>query len=80
MYLKVDSLIEINNIITESNNTTLRKVDVKPYGFDKMYMNKELIEGKLYQVIDQFNEREIISNKVLLNTLKQNTSILRWKW
>ena len=40
MYLTVDSLVEINNIITCSNNITLRKVDVKPYRFDKMYMDK----------------------------------------
>ena len=52
MYLTVDSLIEINNIITGSNNITSRKVNVKPYGFDKMYMYKELIEDKLYQIID----------------------------
>ena len=41
MYLTVDSLIKTNNIITGSNNITLRKVNVKPYGFDKMYMDKE---------------------------------------
>ena len=44
LYLTVDSLIEINNIITSSNNFTLRKVNVKPCGFDKIYMDKELIE------------------------------------
>ena len=43
MYLRVDSLIKIDNIITGSNNVTQRKVNVKPYGFDKMYMDKELI-------------------------------------
>ena len=63
MYLTVDSLIKINNIITHSNNITLRKVNVKPYGFDKMFMDKELIEGKLYQIIDQFNERKITATK-----------------
>ena len=47
MYLRIDSLIEINKIITGSNNI-LRKVNVKPYGFDKMYRDKELIEVKLY--------------------------------
>ena len=41
MYLTVYSLIEINNIITGSNNITFRKVNVKPYGFDKMYVYKE---------------------------------------
>ena len=31
MYLTVDSLIKIYNIITVSNNITPRKVNVKPY-------------------------------------------------
>ena len=72
MYLTVDSLIEISNIITSSNNITLRKVCVKPYGFDKIHMDKELIEDKLYQIIDQFNERKITSTKfysILLNKI-----------
>ena len=30
IYLTVDSLVEINNIITASSNITLRKVNVKP--------------------------------------------------
>ena len=70
MYLKVNSLIKVNNVIMGSNNITLRKVNIKPYGFDKMFMDKELIENKLYQIIDQFNERKITSTKfysILLN-------------
>ena len=63
---------EINNIITDSNNITLRRVNVKPYGLDEMYVNKKLIEDKFYQIIDQFNERKI--------HIKQNTPILWWKW
>ena len=63
MYLIVDCLIEINNIMTGSNNITLRKVNVKPYRFDKVYMDKELIEDKLYQIMDQFNERKNTSSK-----------------
>ena len=47
MYLTVDSLTEINDIITGSSIITLRKVNVKPYEFDKMYMHKELLEDKL---------------------------------
>ena len=54
-------MIEKKHIITGSNNIPLRKVKVEPYGFDKMYMDKELIEDKLYQLIDQFNERSITS-------------------
>ena len=46
MYLTVETLTETNNIITGSNNVTLRKFNVKLYGFDKIYMdirvNKEL--------------------------------------
>ena len=59
MYLTVDSLIDINKIITGSNNFFTREVNVKPYGYDKMYMDKYLIEDKLYESIDQFNERKI---------------------
>ena len=41
--LTVGSLIETNNIITHANKITLRKVNVKQYRFDKMYIDKELI-------------------------------------
>ena len=64
IYLTVDSLIEINNTITGPNNITLRKVNVKPYGFDKMYMDKELIQDKLYEIIDQFSKRKITSTRI----------------
>ena len=37
MYLTFGSVVDINNIITGSNNITLRKVNVKPYGYDKDY-------------------------------------------
>ena len=47
-------MIEIDNIITGSNNIPLTKVNVKPNGFNKMYMDKELMEDKLYQ-IDQLH-------------------------
>ena len=63
MYLTVDSFIEINSLITGSKNITLRKINVKPYGFDKMYMDKELMEDTLYQIINQFNEIKFTSTK-----------------
>ena len=56
MYLTVK---DINNIVIGSNNITLRKVNVMASGHDKMYMDKDLIEDKLYQLVDQFNERKI---------------------
>ena len=44
MYLTVDSLIDINNIKTDSINIRLRKVNVKSNGYDKIYVNKILSE------------------------------------
>ena len=63
-----NSLKEVNDITTSSNNFTLKKVNVKTYGSEKMYMDKELIEDQLYQIIDQFSGRKM--------TPKQITSIL----
>ena len=74
MYETVDSLIEKNNVTTGSYNVALIKVNVKWYGFDKIYMDKELIEHNLYQITDQFNERRIKSrkfNSILLNKIHQ---------
>ena len=72
MYLTIDSLIEINNIIKGSINITLRKVNVQPYGCDKMHMDRELIEDNLDQIIDQSNARKITHTKfysILLNKI-----------
>ena len=71
MSFTVDSLIEINNIIIDSNNITLKKVDVKPYEFDKIYMDKDLIENKLYQRLDQFHEMKITPVKFHSITLSK---------
>ena len=61
MRLTVDSLIEINNIIISENNITLRK-----NRFYKIYIDKELIEDKLYQIIDTSVKElySIHSNKI----------------
>ena len=56
MYLAVDSLIDIDNIVTGSNNITQINDNVKPQECDKIYMDKDLLQDKLYQLIDQFNE------------------------
>ena len=72
IYVRADSLIEINNIIADSNNITLRKVNVKPYELDKMYIDKDLTEDKVYQTIHQCKEREITSTTfylILLNKI-----------
>ena len=49
-YLTVNYLIEVKNIIVGSNNITFRKVNVKPYGFEKIYIEKDLIEDKFYRI------------------------------
>ena len=44
----------------------------RPYGFDKIYMDKELVEDKLYKTMDQYNERKTIPTKffsILLNNI-----------
>ena len=48
MYFTVNSFININNIINGSRNIFLRKVNAKPCGYHKMYMDKDFIEDKLY--------------------------------
>ena len=59
LFLTVDSLITLNNIITNSNNTLLRQLNVKPAGYNKQYMHFTQIEKELYTLIDQFNDRYI---------------------
>ena len=62
MYLTIDFLIDISNIITASDNVTLRKVNVKPYGFDEMYMDQELIKEHL--LIKYCVEKDLILLKM----------------
>ena len=52
IYLTLDSLIDTINKIAGSNIFFLKKVNLKPCGCDKMYMDKYLIENKLYQLVD----------------------------
>ena len=59
LFLKVDSLIRINNYITGSLNIQLRQINVKPAFYNKQYMDYTRIESKLYRLVDQFNERKI---------------------
>ena len=59
LFLTVDSLISINNIITKSKNHTLRKCEVKPAGYNYQYMESTKIEDELYRLIDSFNEKRL---------------------
>ena len=47
MYFTINLLIHINNIITGSNYSFLRHVNVKPSGCNKMNLDKDLIKDKL---------------------------------
>ena len=40
IYLTVDLLLDIKNVITGRNNIAVRKVNVKPYRYDKTYIDK----------------------------------------
>ena len=59
LLLSVDSLITINNIITNSNNFELRKHDVRPAGSNKPYMSFYTILPALTGLIDTFNEGKL---------------------
>ena len=59
LFFTVDSLITLNNIITNSSNILLRQVNVKPNGYSRQYMHFTQIETELYRLIDQFNDRYI---------------------
>ena len=48
MYLIIDTLIEINNIMFGSYKIYLRKINVRPCEFDKILIGKDLKEFNLY--------------------------------
>ena len=59
LFLTSDSLIRINNIITNSHNLHLRRHNVKPVGYNKQYMDVCRIKAELYSLVDKFNDRRI---------------------
>ena len=59
LFLTVDSLIALNNINTGSHYIELRDINIKPKGYNKIYMSKSLVEPALYSLIDQFNDRKL---------------------
>lgn len=62
--MTVDSLIDMNNIITDLNNITLQKVSVKPYGYDDICTDKNLTKDKQYQLVIVSIKRSIQWKKV----------------
>ena len=61
--MTVNSLITLNNIVTNSQNLFLRDLNVKPAGFGKMYLDKSLIEQAFYLLVGKFNERKVTHNQ-----------------
>ena len=60
LFLTVDSLIRLNNYVTDSHNIQLRQINVKPAFHEKQYMDFNRIEAELYTLVDKFNERKIM--------------------
>ena len=59
LLLTVDSLITLNNIVTGSQNLSLRSVNVRPAFHKKQYMDFTKIEFELYKLVNAFNDRYI---------------------
>ena len=79
MFLTVDSLIEVNNLILEKNNTELRKLNVKAAGYaTNPYFPWWCVESSLYILLNEFNGRHIVNR--FLQSFYGDSSILRWKW
>ena len=64
LFLTVDSLITLNNIILGSRNMSLRCVNVKPAFYNKKYLDFSKIEFELYKLVDLFNDRYITHNEI----------------
>ena len=59
LFLTLDSLIEVNNIVLNKNNTSLRGCQVRPAGFKFEYMHFSKIDFELQILIDKFNDRMV---------------------
>ena len=65
MFLTVDSLIRLNNIITGSKNTHLRTHNVRAALCSKYFIEHNKIEAALYTLVDDFNGRRITHKQFL---------------
>ena len=66
LLLTVDSLITLNNIITGSNNLSLRSVNVRPAFYKKQYLDFTKTEFELYKLVDdryKLNDRYITNGQ-----------------
>ena len=70
LFLTAQFLIEINNIILEKNNTTLRMKQVKPAGYNFQYMDYRMILPKLQTLTDNWNSRFLTPSEFIQKFLK----------
>ena len=73
LFLTVDSLIRMNNLIIKSKNTYVGTCNVKPAGFDRQYIEANKIEAALYGLVDNFNNRKITHRKFVSTFLTKYT-------
>ena len=71
LFLTVDSLIRLNNIVTGCQYMDLRTCDVKSTGVSKWYMSVNKIEPALYGLVDHFNDRKITPRQFCLVSLDE---------
>ena len=72
LFLTVDSLIRLNNLITGSQHTKLRACNVKPSVYNKQYMDVNNIEAALFGLVDDFNDRRITHREFVLTFLEMH--------
>ena len=59
LYLTLDSLIEINDLIINKHNQNLRQTQVRLSGYNFQYMHFSKININLQSLIDRFNGRQL---------------------
>ena len=70
LFLTLDSLVELNNIISGKKNNGLRVINVKPAGYNCMYMHYNNINFALQILINNYNNRRITKTEFLKRFLE----------
>ena len=63
LFVTLDSLIELNSIIAGKKNNRIRITNVKPAGYNCIYMHYNNIHFALQILIDNYNDRRIIKTE-----------------
>ena len=68
--LTVDEIVYINYIIIRSRKYGFRNIDVKPFGYEKKYMDWNLINKNMYILIDLYNGKKLKYSELFKNFLE----------